>query len=161
MDGYTRLVDDNEALRGLIQRWRATGESSAQLLPVAARSLAATAHAKDRVLYPAIRRNVPDRAGFVDEAERINAHVFGFLAQALRLAPDGLGFVDQVHEAVAAADGLLLHERRDLLPAMHGADWSDGAASEYFTVRETLMAQEPLERLVASEERRSAPGGEH
>lgn len=55
MDGYERLTADNDALRELIRQWRSTGQSAVDLFPVAARAIAATARAKEQVLYPAIR----------------------------------------------------------------------------------------------------------
>ncbi|GAA4991531.1 hypothetical protein GCM10023205_74570 [Yinghuangia aomiensis] len=151
MDGYARLIEDNDSLRDLIQRWRSTTDSAAELLPTAARTLAATARAKDQVLYPAIRTHAPERAALVDEAERINTHVLGFLGQAVEIGPGGYAFVENVHEAIGAADGLLLHERRDLMPALREADWADGAVAEYLTVRETLSGEMPLERLIGGE----------
>ncbi|MGR7000872.1 hypothetical protein ACU686_27055 [Yinghuangia aomiensis] len=90
MDGYARLIEDNDSLRDLIQRWRSTTDSAAELLPTAARTLAATARAKDQVLYPAIRNHAPERAALVDEAERINTHVLGFLGQAVEIRARGI-----------------------------------------------------------------------
>lgn len=151
MDGYARLIEDNDSLRDLIQRWRATTASAGELLPTAARTLAATARAKDQVLYPAIRSHAPEREALVDEAERINLHVLGFIGQTVEIGPGGRAFVEHVHEVVGAADGLLLHERRDLMPALREADWADGTVAEYLAVRESLSREAPLERLIRGE----------
>lgn len=72
-----------------------------------------------------------------------------FLGEALRVGPDGFGFIDQVAEAAGAADGLLLHERRDLMPALQDADWAGGTIDAYLTTRDTLSDDAPLEQLVA------------
>lgn len=120
MDAYAQLIDDSDSLRALIQRWRSTPRNTAALLPDTARALRTTAAAKEEVLYPAIRRHDPARGALVDDAERTNAHVEGFLSAAQRLGPEGPGFLDQAHAAAAAADELLIHERRDLYPALRG-----------------------------------------
>ncbi len=120
MDAYAQLIDDSDNLRALIQRWRSTPRNTAALLSDAARALRTTAAAKEEVLYPAIRRHDPSRGPLIEDAERTNAHVEGFLSAAQRLGPDGPGFLDQAHSAAAAADELLIHERRDLYPVLRG-----------------------------------------
>ncbi len=120
MDAYAQLIEDNDSLRALIQRWRSTPRNTAELLPDMARALRTTAAAKEEVLYPAIRRHDPARGELIDDARRTNMQVEGFLSAAQRLGPEGPGFLDQAHSAAAAADELLLHERRDLYPALRG-----------------------------------------
>lgn len=118
MNAYSQLREDNDQLRALIARWRATPQSVARLLPQAAAELRATAAAKERELYPAVLRHDPGRAALVDEAVRTNRQVEAFLTAAEDLGPDGNGFLDEAYEAAAAADGQLLHERRDIFPAL-------------------------------------------
>ncbi|MEU8138074.1 hemerythrin domain-containing protein [Streptodolium elevatio] len=122
MNAFPQLIEENDRLRALIARWRATPQSVAELLPAAAEVLRATAAAKEQELYPAVLRHDPRRADRVDEAVRTNQQVEAFLSAALQSGPEGRGFLDDAYEAAAAADGLLLHERRDLLPALEGDD---------------------------------------
>lgn len=125
MDAYQQLIADGDDLRALLQRWRSNPRNTAELLPAVVRALRTTAAAKEEVLYPAIRRHAPERADLVDEAIRTDVHVEGFLAAAQRLAPDAPGFLDEAHAAAAAADELILHERRDLLPALRDDSMSE------------------------------------
>lgn len=118
MNAYEQLVEDSDRLRDLIQRWRSTPENTEALLPEVTRELRATAAAKEQVLYPAVTRQDPARADLVAEAVRTNGQVEAFLAAARDIGPGGRGFFDQSHAAAAAADELLLHERRDLFPAL-------------------------------------------
>lgn len=118
MDAYSQLIEDNDRLRALIARWRSTPQSVAELLPATAVELRATATAKERELYPVVVRRDPGRTKLVDEAVRTNRQVEAFLSAAEHLGPEGSGFLDQAYEAAAAADGQLLHERRDILPAL-------------------------------------------
>jgi hypothetical protein len=118
MDTMTELVNDNEAMRTLIQHWRATPEATAKLLPTTAHALRAMALAKEQVLYREIRAHDPARGKYVDEAVRHNDSVDAFLAEAEQITPDGFGFLDQAHAAASEADLLLLTERRDLFPAL-------------------------------------------
>jgi hypothetical protein len=118
VNAYAQLIEESDSLRELIQRWRSTPENTAALLPQVARAIRTTAAAKEQVVYPVIRRHDPGRERFVDDAIRTNTTVDGFLAEAEALAPDGRGFLDQAHAAAAAEDDLLLHERRDLFPAL-------------------------------------------
>ncbi|MYV99946.1 hypothetical protein [Streptomyces sp. SID3343] len=109
---------DNTNLRDLIRRWRATPESTAALFGEASDAIRATAATKERVLYPAVREADPSRAGLVDSVIAQNRRIEGFLSVAERLGPHGIGFQDEAQEAAAATDGLLVHERRDILPAL-------------------------------------------
>ncbi|NUU20835.1 MAG: hypothetical protein HOV68_04850 [Streptomycetaceae bacterium] len=118
MDAYAQLIEDSDTLRELIQRWRSTPENTAALLPEVARAIRTTAAAKEQVVYPAIRQHDPHREGFVDDAIRTNTTVDAFLTEAEALAPDKRGFLDEAHAVAAAEDDLLLHERRDLFPAL-------------------------------------------
>ncbi|MDI2125397.1 hypothetical protein [Yinghuangia seranimata] len=139
---YDRMVGENDALRYLIARWRSHPEDAVELFGRASRMWRATAAAKHRTLYPAIQRQVPKRSAWVEAAVRENTHINGFLGTAERIAPGGDGFLEQVYEAAAAADGLLLHERRDIFPALRDDAWPGGGADrivdEYLALRDRM-----------------------
>ncbi|MFJ8739634.1 hemerythrin domain-containing protein [Embleya sp. NPDC127516] len=109
---------DNRNLRELIRRWRATPQSTVALFDEADNAIRATIATKERVLYPAIRDADGHRSGSVDDAIAQARRIEGFLDSAERLGPDGPGFQDEAQDAASAMDGLLVHEQRDLLPAL-------------------------------------------
>ncbi|MFI1385250.1 hypothetical protein [Embleya sp. NPDC020886] len=109
---------DNRNLRELIRRWRATPESTIALFDEADDAIRATLATKERVLYPAVRDAEGHRSGYVDDAIAQARRIEGFLDSAERLGPNGSGFHDEAQDAASAMDGLLVHEQRDLLPAL-------------------------------------------
>ncbi|OPC78980.1 hypothetical protein B4N89_33250 [Embleya scabrispora] len=109
---------DNRNLRELIRRWRATPQSTVALFAEADAAIRATLATKERVLYPAVRKADEQRAGHVDAAIAQGRRIEAFLDSATRLGPEGAGFHDEAQDAASAMDGLLLHEQRDLRPAL-------------------------------------------
>ncbi|MGC0419862.1 hypothetical protein [Embleya sp. AB8] len=126
---------DNRNLRELIRRWRATPQSTVALFEEAADAIRATIAAKERVLYPAVRDADGHRGGYVDDAIAQSRRIEAFLDSAERLGPNGRGFHDEAQDAASAMDGLLVHEQRDLLPAIEHLpeDERDRLDREYAT----------------------------
>ncbi|MCF2530338.1 hypothetical protein [Yinghuangia soli] len=149
MDAYTQLIEDSDRLRELIQRWRSHEDTAASMLPEASQAIRATAAAKEEILYPAIRAHAPERAALVDDAIRTNMMVEVFLAKAQEIGPGGPGFTDQIHHAAAAADELLLHERRDLFPAIRPEALPDAELARILDEMNTARAAYEADEAMA------------
>ncbi|WP_331771013.1 hypothetical protein OG948_46130 (plasmid) [Embleya sp. NBC_00888] len=151
---------DNRNLRELIRRWRATPQSTVALFDEADNAIRATIATKERVLYPAIRDADGHRSGYVDDAIAQARRIEGFLDSAERLGPDGPGFQDEAQDAASAMDGLLVHEQRDLLPALEhlSPEERDRLDRDYGSTWVDVSARITAARA-ARAARRNPPGG--
>jgi hemerythrin superfamily protein len=117
-----RQRNDHERLEGLLQRIRVSaGEDQQELLNRVSRLVFSHAFAEEAVLWPALRRAVPDGDAVTEQVEREHQDITELVAELDRTPLHGPGREPLIEQVVALLRKDVRDEEDELLPRLQDA----------------------------------------